>query len=91
MDYERLKSTAAHGDAEAAKTSKQIRRLMRGMYGAPDQDYEDWQIVVLSDMDTGTAPRTMWTAVGFSISILVLRRLSTSHTPGSRNVSSQCR
>lgn len=26
---------------------------MRRMYGAPDQDYEDWQIVVLSDIDTG--------------------------------------
>lgn len=52
VDTERLKGAAPPGDA-AASRGKDIRRLMRRMYGAPDQDYEDWQIVVLSDIDTG--------------------------------------
>ena len=56
VDYNRLKSTAVQGgggSGAAAARGKEIRRLMRAMYGAPDQDYEDWQIVVLSDMDSG--------------------------------------
>jgi hypothetical protein len=53
VDYERLKSTSTQTDPEVARTGKEIRKLMRRMYGEPDQDYEDWQIVVLSDMDSG--------------------------------------
>lgn len=49
VDFERLRSTTQDGDEDASRRGKDIRRLMRRMYGAPDQDYEDWQIVVLSD------------------------------------------
>lgn len=56
VDYERLKSSNASAGPDAASTSKEIRRLMRRMYGDPDQDYEDWQIVVLSDMSSGALP-----------------------------------
>jgi hypothetical protein len=54
VEYERLKSTtAADRSADAERSCRDIRRLMRQMYGEPDQDYEDWQIVVMSDMESG--------------------------------------
>jgi hypothetical protein len=56
VDAERLKSSSAHQDKEYANRSKEIRRYMHRMYGEPDQDYDDWQIVVLSDMESGGLP-----------------------------------
>jgi hypothetical protein len=52
VDYERLKSSARDSEAERGH-NRDIRRLMRQTYGPPDQDYDDWQIVVMSDMDSG--------------------------------------
>ena len=53
VDCERLKSTGAQQNPQGASVSKDVRRLMRRMYGEPDQDYEDWQIVVMSDISGG--------------------------------------
>jgi hypothetical protein len=53
VDPERLKGSSPHQDKDYAATSKEIRRFMHSMYGKPDQDYDDWQIVVLSDLESG--------------------------------------
>lgn len=53
VDSGRLTSAIVTADAEQNGNSRVIRRLMREVYGNPDQDYEDWQIVMLSDMEDG--------------------------------------
>ena len=53
VDPGRLTSAIVSGDAEQNGNSRVIRQLMRQVYGDPDQDYDDWQIVMLSDMEDG--------------------------------------
>jgi hypothetical protein len=54
VDSERLKSAVISADAEL-RHNRTIRRFMRETYGPPDQDYEDWQIIAMSDMESGAA------------------------------------
>ena len=61
VDFDRLKSSnGSGGEEDATRRAKEIRRQMRQMYGARDEDYEDW-VVLLSDMDTGAALQ-LWMA-----------------------------
>ena len=56
VDPGRLTSSIVSADAEQSGNSRAIRRLMRAVYGDPDQDYDDWQIVMLSDCLLYTSP-----------------------------------
>jgi hypothetical protein len=54
VDSGRLTSSIVSADAEQnGNNSRLIKDLMRAVYGQPDQDYDDWQIVMLSDMEDG--------------------------------------
>jgi hypothetical protein len=57
VDSGRLTGSIVSADAEQNGNARVIRRLMREVYGNPDQDYDDWQIVMLSDMEDGVSPQ----------------------------------
>lgn len=69
VDSGRLTGSIVSGDAEQNGNSRVIRRLMREVYGNPDQDYDDWQIVMLSDMEDGAPPQHHCVLHSFALNV----------------------
>lgn len=59
VSHQRARCGPVMTDEALRSEAKRVRKLMRSVYGAPDRNWEDWEVVAMSDFLTSSGARAL--------------------------------